>query len=239
MTSLPFKFARRLLRPLLPAYYRWFYGRSFAGAAGLDRQVRSFEQRAGRGDVPLSRRVWDEQYGRGEWDFLERSDELARYALIAGYVAKLAPGGRVLDVGSGDGLLLDHLAPHGYEHYTGVDLSEVAVERGRTRQRPATRFEAADAESWQPDGSFDVVVFNECLYYFEQPEATTLAYLGHLAPGGVAIVSMFRSPRTDAIARRLARLVPPAEEVELRHRKGAWRITVLRPDAARVREDRP
>lgn len=230
MTPLPFKIARKLLRPLLPAYYRWLYGRSFPGAAGLDRRVRAFEQRAGRGDVPLSRRAWDEQYGRGEWDFLERSDELARYALIAGYVAKLAPGGRVLDVGSGDGLLLDHLAPHGYERYTGVDLSAVAVERGRARRRPATRFEAADAEGWQPDGSYDAVVLNECLYYFEQPEATTLRYLGHLAPGGIAIVSMFRSPRTDAIARRLARLVPPAEEIELRHRKGAWRILVLRPE---------
>lgn len=223
-----FRIVRRLFRLVHRPYYRFLYGRSFPGAAGLARAFHAFERRSGAGDAPLSREQWEAQYDRGDWDFLEHADELARYAVIGAFVRRLAPGGRILDVGCGQGVLLDELAVHGYDEYLGLDLSEVAVERGRRRRALRARFVAANAETWRPDDGvrFDAVVLNECIYYFEEPESSVLSYVDVLTPGGILIVSMFHSPRTRAIRRELNRLIPPREEIELGHRKGAWTLSV-------------
>ena len=60
-------------------------------------------------------------------------DELARYSVIAGYLHHLRAGGSVLDVGSGEGLLADHLRPLGYSRYHGIDLSEAAIAQAAGR----------------------------------------------------------------------------------------------------------
>ena len=59
-----------------------------------------------------------------------------------------------------------------------------------------------------------------CAYY-------VIEYLG-VPPLGAMVVSMFRGPRADAIARRLAAALPPAEELELAGERGSRRITVHR-----------
>ena len=64
-------------------------------------RVRAFEAATGRGDAPLSKEAWEEQYRKGGWDFMRRLDEVARYSVIAGFLHHLKPGGSVLDVGSG------------------------------------------------------------------------------------------------------------------------------------------
>ena len=46
------------------------------------------------------------------------------------------------------------------------------------------------------------------------------------------IVSMFRGPRADAIGRRLAAELPPAEQVEIARGDKRWRIAVFRPATA-------
>lgn len=227
--SFLFRLARRLFRLLRGPYYRWLYGRSFPGSATLGRVFRRLERRFSGGDVPLSPEEWDRQYDRDEWGFLEQPDELARYAVLAAAVRRLAPGGRVLDVGCGEGMLLEELVVGEYGEYVGIDLSEVAVARGRKRNVPRARFLVADAESWRPENPearFDAIVLNECVYYFETPEETVGSYLDLLAPQGLLVISMFHSPRTRAIRRTLARWTPPSEEIELHHRKGAWTISL-------------
>lgn len=238
MTSFTTKIGRRLLRAVRPTYYRWLHGRRFPGHHALVRAMARWDR--GLGDSPQDESTWDREYAEGKWAFLERPDELARYAVIAALVARLAPGGRLLDVGCGEGLLLDHLSDRlgaaGPASYTGIDLSSVAIERGRRREGPGARLLVADAETYQPDGPVDAVVFNESVYYFAEPEVTVAHYRAALAPGGIAVVSMFVSPRTRALGRSLDRHWPPREVVEVRHGKGAWRISVhgepVRPPGA-------
>jgi SAM-dependent methyltransferase len=186
----------------------------------------------------LPKSSWEEQYRSGRWDVMRGSDELARYSVVAGYLHRLHPGGRVLDVGCGEGILLDHLAPLGVGAYTGIDLSEVAIGRalrrieGRIEGRaaaghgPPAVFVAADAERWQPPGVFDAVVFNECLYYLERPVDAVLRYRSCLAPGGTLVISSFRSRRAEAIRRRLAAVLRPDHEVTIREGKRRWLIAV-------------
>ncbi|MES1241356.1 MAG: class I SAM-dependent methyltransferase [Acidobacteriota bacterium] len=217
----------RAFKPVYLVYYRFLYGRRFPFAGRLERRVRAWEHETGRGDAPVSRERWEEQYRAGGWEFMRALDELARYSVIAGYAHQLHPGGSVLDVGSGEGLLLDHL--RSASRYLGVDLSEEAVRQGAHRLREGQALVAADAETYKPEGKWDAIVFNECVYYFEDPIGTVLRYRESLAEGGTLIVSTFRSRRADVIARRLIERLPLAEEVAVSNRKGTWVVRLFKP----------
>lgn len=219
---------RKLLRILLDLYYRTLSGRRFPGSQPVTRWVRALEARCGRGDVPLARRSWEEQYQGGVWSFLEAPGEVARYGVVAGTVRRFAPGGSVLDVGCGEGVLVDYLEPGGKRRYLGVDLSQAAVAVASGRADRTTRFMVADAEDWPLRATFDAVVLNECLYYMREPLALARRALAAVAPGGVLVVSMFRTSRTLALARQLARELPLLEEVVLTSRQGAWIVGLYR-----------
>jgi 2-polyprenyl-3-methyl-5-hydroxy-6-metoxy-1,4-benzoquinol methylase len=222
-------FLRRAFKPVYIVYYRFLFGRSFPFSAGLAAKVRAWEGATGRGDAPVGKETWEEQYRQGSWEFMRRLDEVARYSVIAGYLHHLKPGGSVLDVGSGEGVLADHLRPLGYSRYLGVDLSETAIGQAAGRQDATTAFAAAAAESYAPPGRWDAVVFNECVYYFDDPVGTVRRYEAALEPGGIFIVSTFRSRRADVIVQRLLKGCRLLEETAITNRKGTWVVRVLEP----------
>jgi SAM-dependent methyltransferase len=230
MTTSPRSLARRAFKPVYILYYRLLFGRRFPFSKELAERVHAWERETGRGDAPAVKEVWEEQYEKGHWELMRRFDEVARYSVIAGYVHHLKPGGSVLDVGSGEGLLADHLRPFGYSRYLGADLSEAAIRQAAGRADGATSFTAADAEAWEPPGRWDAIVFNECVYYFKDPLGTVRRYEDFLAEGGVFIVSTFRSRRADVIVRRLREVYPAMEETAITNRKGTWVVRVIRPE---------
>ncbi len=220
---------RRIFKPVYILYYRLLFGRRFPGSRKLAERVHAWETATGRGDAPVAKAVWEAQYGSGGWEFMRRLEELARYSVIAGYLHHLKPGGSVLDVGGGEGLLVDHLRPFGYSRYLGVDLSEAAVRQAAGRQDAKTAFAAADAETYVPPARWDAIVFNECVYYFNDPLGTVRRYEAFLEEGGLFIVSTFRSRRADVIARRLLASFRLLEQTAVTNRKGTWVVRVLSP----------
>ena len=217
---------RKFFRLLLQIYYRLVLGRRVPGGDRLAAWARALERRSGRGDVPLPRGAWEEQYGAGVWACLEEAGELARYGAVAAAVLRHRPGGAVLDVGCGDGLLARHLGADGYGRYLGLDLSVAAIAAARRRTgdapRPGARFAVADADDWPLRGAFDAVVLNECLYYLRDPLASARRALAAVRPGGILVVSMFRTARTRGLARLLARQLPLVEEALVSSRRGTW-----------------
>jgi SAM-dependent methyltransferase len=212
---------------VLWAYYTLLFGRRFPHALRLEGWLSAWEARSGRGDVPQPHEAWEAQYRGGRWDCLGRADEAARYGVIAGLLAHQRPR-CVLDVGCGEGLLLDHFRPREGGSYLGIDLSAAAIEAAGRRGDDRARCVVADAEAFAPEERLDAVVLNECLYYFRDPLGQAERYHGLLRQGGILIVSMFRSPRTRALLRALKARLPPAEELELRHPKGRWYVAVFR-----------
>lgn len=225
---------RRAFKPVYILYYRLLFGRRFPFSERLAARVHAWELATGRGDAPVGKEIWEEQYRQGGWEFMRRLDEVARYSVIAGFLHHLKAGGSVLDVGSGEGLLADHLRPLGYSRYLGVDLSEAAIRQAAGREDAKTAFAAADAESYvppKPPERWDAVVFNECVYYFNDPVETVRRYAAFLEPGGIFIVSTFRSRRADVIVKRLLETCRLLEETAITNRKGMWVVRVLEPSS--------
>ena len=223
--------ARRTLKPAYALYYRALYSRRFPGNEMLAGLVLALETRIARGDTPADKDVWEEKYRAGDWAFMHDLHQVPRYAAIASLAHRLRPGGAILDVGCGEGVLQDHLRPLGYSRYLGVDVSETAVAQAAAAGRvdDKSSFVAADAEHYSAEELFDVIVFNECVHYFRDATTSVAAYERLLAPGGVFVISTFRTPRGDAIMRDVLKHYDVLEELAISHRNGTSTLCVLVP----------
>lgn len=183
------------------------------------------------------REKMDSDYAHGKWDYLRGLDELGRFSVLVGYCHFLKPGGRILEIGCGEGILQERLDPARCSRYVGVDVSAEAVRRANARAGDGkTVFVCADAALWQPEETFDLVVFNECLEYFDDPLAVVRRYEPALAPGGAFLVSMFtgvETARTLRIWRWLESVYAVADATRVTNRAGlSWILKVLIPCAS-------
>jgi len=113
------------------------------------------------------------------------------------------PGQRVLDLGTGTGVVARALAKRG-AIVAATDISAAQIEAARrlaAREGLAIDFRVAPAE--EPpfaEHRFDVATANQCFIYFDK--ARTVAALRRvLAPGGRLVTSQFSwLPKVDAIA---------------------------------------
>ncbi|MFL5619516.1 MAG: class I SAM-dependent methyltransferase [Gemmatimonadaceae bacterium] len=141
-------------------------------------------------------------------------------------LVQVGPRDRVLDVGTGTGLLPFSLA-HAETppaSILGIDLSAGMIETARRRLRdelrndPRVRFERMDAEQLQlPDASFDVVLSGFALTHVPRPELATREIFRVLTPGGRLGIALGSRP-------------PAASRAQLRHAVAeiGRRIEVLR-----------
>ena len=119
-------------------------------------------------EVPPPAR-WEREYASGRWSYLGGIDELAHYSVIVGYYAFLKPGGSVLDVGCGEGILQTRLSPHGYCRYLGIDFAAGAIDRWPKGMIRRLNFRWPTPQASPQRQKFDAIIFNESLYYFRGP----------------------------------------------------------------------
>jgi len=123
------------------------------------------------------------------------------------------PNGSILEIGCGPGILMRRLRLVGYANYFGVDLSKKAIDRTKVDQNVNTRFAVASAETFEPSEKYDVIIFNEMMYFLADPKGILLRYAKHLHKGGILIVSMFRADRSLPMWRLLEGSVPVLDAV--------------------------
>ena len=124
------------------------------------------------------------------YDFASRRLIRNLYRRIAADIAQLAPAGaRVLDIGTGPGVLLVELAALRPDaRLTGVDLSADMVASARRNLEPyADRASAQVADVTHlpfEDNSFDLIVSSLSLHHWDNPEAAVPELARVLRPGG-------------------------------------------------------
>jgi SAM-dependent methyltransferase len=176
---------------------------------------------------------WDERYARhdeGLWS------GRANGALVAELAER--PSGRALDVGCGEGADAIWLARAGWQ-VTGIDVSEVALERAAAGARTAgvtVEWLRADIAMSPPSpGGYDLVsVLYPALKHSPGDEALR-ALLGAVAPGGTVLVVGHAPVHPDYARARgfdIADYVQPAD-VRARLDEG-WEVEV---DETRPRVD--
>lgn len=142
--------------------------------------------------------------------------------------AGLAAGMRVLDVGSGSGdvslLAADLVGSDGY--VLGVDRSQAAVERARTRaiRRNLTNvtFEVGDPASMHFERPFDAIIGRFVLMYQDDPTRSLRNMLRYLREGGLVVFQ-----ELDSTACRSWPAVPVFDEA------ARWLAEGLRSSGAR------
>lgn len=181
--------------------------------------------------IRTNRALWESRYTEGAWDRLHDIGELGRYSVITGYIQFLTRTGNILDVGCGEGLLSQKLCQSAYAKYLGIDLSAVAIDKANQRrdaQDSRCAFLAADVETFTTDAKFDVIVFNECLYYLPAPVETLRRYEGFLATNGAIIVSMHETVETKKIWTQIDDCYAVRDSVAITNKSGArWIIKLL------------
>ncbi|MFL6290868.1 MAG: amino acid adenylation domain-containing protein, partial [Thermoanaerobaculia bacterium] len=102
----------------------------------------------------------------------------------------LRPDARVLEIGSGAGLLFWEMAPR-VAHAVGLDPSELTQERNRARAGSNVELLTGFAHE-MPEGPFDLIVMASTVQFFPGPlylERVVEQALARLAPGGALLVA--------------------------------------------------
>ncbi len=120
--------------------------------------------------------------------------------------------GRLLDIGTGTGRLLERLASR-VDRGLGVDASRamLALARSRLSKPDLAHCAVRQADMYRlpmPDGAFDTVVLQMVLHYAEDPRAALAEAARVLRPGGLLlVVDLLRHDRAE-LTERLAHRWP-------------------------------
>jgi 2-polyprenyl-3-methyl-5-hydroxy-6-metoxy-1,4-benzoquinol methylase len=179
-------------------------------------------------------RRWNTEYASGGWDWLRNIDERAHHSVLAGYAAYLKPGGSLLDVGCGEGVFQEELRGAA-GRYMGVDF-EQAIQKAQHKVNAVTRFVVGDMNEFTTSEQFDVIVFNESIYYLHDTLAGVQRYESMLAPGGVLLISMHGKERNDALWTALDAHYRTLDRVTITNARDVrWTVKAMVPPSSTFR----
>jgi trans-aconitate methyltransferase len=111
-------------------------------------------------------------------------------------------------MGCGSGSTGNELDTVSYRQYTGVDISDVAIDKATVRTAASgrahkNRYVQADMATYVPTHDHEVILFRDSIYYLphRKIKAVLDRYSRHLTPTGVLIVRMYdRGKYTQIVA---------------------------------------
>lgn len=175
--------------------------------------------------------IWEHQFEKGAWDYLYSNEESGHYLSIRKLYAEHSKG-TLLDVGCGQGVLFHYLKDEIEDpaDYYGIDISSTAILQAQN-DFPGFRFKQVDFDRDKITEKFDVLIFNECLYYFNKPyERLARAIQENLKPGGSVIVSIFDYAEHALIWKRLNEQYNFVDNETVQNSKGQrWKIGLFKP----------
>jgi len=172
---------------------------------------------------------WDREFRSGKWAYLNDIRQIGCLSIVFSYCQLLVPGS-ILDVGCGSGSLTRSIRLLDYEYYQGIDLSAEAIAQAEASYaEERTTFAVANAETFEPRQSFDLIIFNNCLYYFEQPDQVAHRYAKYLNPSGHVVVSMSDGGLSRAVWTLVEKNMAVEHAIRVVQADGGATTKLLRP----------
>lgn len=111
----------------------------------------------------------------------------ARREIIVRLVRARRLRGRILDIGCSSGLLMQALDGLGFDQVYGIDISEPAIERCRSRGLTTTQV-MDGAKTGFPGAAFDVAIASDVLEHIADESGALQEWYRILEPGGTLVV---------------------------------------------------
>jgi 2-polyprenyl-3-methyl-5-hydroxy-6-metoxy-1,4-benzoquinol methylase len=178
--------------------------------------------------IPADR--WDHQYQRGEWDSL--GQESSRFDAVIRLMSKDRSRPSILEIGCGPALLLQQMKPAEYSRFTGIDLSAVAINTARQYENEDVHFFQSDMQTFVPDATYDIIAFNESLYYVKDPAAVFARYTQYLNPNGSIIITAFEHKHTAHLWPALESKWSPVHKELISSGNHKWSVRMYQPKSS-------
>lgn len=165
--------------------------------------------------------TWDEQYRNNYSAKMDCADQQPRNLAISGIILEnLEPGLKILDIGCGNGTLYNYLSNIDV-NYLGIDLSEMAISEAHEKfsDKKNARFTAIDFEEFPATEKFDIVIFNEVLYYFPYDKIISVikkAFSLLKSDESLIVVSMSQNIKSVNIWKMLNGFIRPFINMEIK-----------------------
>jgi SAM-dependent methyltransferase len=169
---------------------------------------RAFDSRIVKrwGSKAAKESLWNQEFGKGQWDFLEQTVGDPIYPLLEKY----SSGGSILDLGCGSGNTGNELDFAKYTNYTGVDISEIAIAKAIKRSKDNQRefrneYACSDLESYVPKRQYDIILFRESIFYIPAAKIKSVLcrYAKYLSSTGVFIVRICDRDKHRSVVERI------------------------------------
>ncbi|EPY13414.1 class I SAM-dependent methyltransferase [Paenibacillus alvei] len=170
------------------------------------------------------------EFASGHWTRVFSSfNEVPRYSVVGGYIQAYNSNADILDLACGQGTLLTHI--RNFQSYIGVDYSEEGLKLALELTSEKCSFIRADIESFTTERKFDLIIMNECLYYFDDPMNILEKYQQYLQREGAFILSLHVREASLKIMESImeSQLFTILSEVRLTTADHAWLVSVLSP----------
>ena len=186
------------------------------------------------GSLEAKKSLWDEEFGSGQWNYLEKTTDDPIYAILENY----ARNGAILDMGCGSGNTANELDYAKFGSYTGPALSEVAVQKaiertGKNGREAKTEFKCAPIEDFKPERTYDVILFRESIFYIPVRKIKVVLdrYATSLKPDGVFVVRMCDREKYASIVELIGKYYHVVEQKKV---DGAKDIIIVFAPAERM-----
>ena len=200
-----------------------------------DDQILSADRRQAARVLAERARVASESFRRqgADWDEMRALDLPA--AAVEFALLSLIPedAGRLIDIGTGTGRLLELLAPR-ISQGLGVDASKqmLALARSRLSRADLAHCAVRQADMYRLplfDAGYDVALLHMVLHYAESPESVLAEAVRVLRPGGMLLVVDLAPHHRSDLAERLAHLWPGFSDDTMRQLLGGAGLSLGEP----------
>lgn len=134
--------------------------------------------------------LFNRRYRKGLAPWSEISEELFGWlSELREEALVLAPGGRILEIGCGDGALTSRLSKNSRD-VIGLDISTEAIRLAKKHERRNLKFSVHNIEHDPLEGENSLIICEDVLYYipFISMRKVTKKLTGALVEGGILLV---------------------------------------------------